>query len=247
MTKFSFQTATLSRPGTRADNEDTCDWRDGLWIVADGLGGHGGGEVASKLAVDALLTALPPDTPLTPESLERAVTAAAESLRARQSEDPSLSGMRTTLVALMSDGKHALWLHLGDSRLYAFRDGRLLIQTADHSVPQALVRAGELTPEAIRFHEDRNRLLRTLGEEKPPRPTLADAPLTLQPGDAFLLCTDGFWESVTESEMEIALAKSPDPTQWLARLELTLARQARPDQDNYTAIAVFVDTENAPA
>jgi len=247
MAPLHFQTATLSRPGARPNNEDACGWRDGLWVVADGLGGHGGGEVASRLAVEALLTALPPDTPLSAEPLQHAVTAAAESLRAYQQDQPTLSGMRTTLVALMSDGTHALWLHLGDSRLYALRNGRLHLQTADHSVPQALVRAGELAPEAIRFHEDRNQLLRTLGEDKPPRPTLADAPLTLQPGDAFLLCTDGFWESVTESEMEIALAKSSDPAQWLARLEQHLVRQTRADQDNYTAMAIFVDAEDMRA
>lgn len=247
MAALHFQTATLSRPGARTNNEDACDWRNGLWVVADGLGGHGGGEVASRLAVDALLKALPPGTPLSAEPLQQAVTAAAEALRAYQQDQTALSGMRTTLVALMSDGVHALWLHLGDSRLYAFRNGRIRIQTADHSVPQALVRAGELAPESIRFHEDRNQLLRTLGEEKPPRPTLADAPLALQPGDAFLLCTDGFWESVTESEMEIALAKSSDPAQWLARLEQPLVRQSRADQDNYTAMAVFVDAEDARA
>ncbi|AFL74010.1 serine/threonine protein phosphatase [Thiocystis violascens DSM 198] len=239
---FRFQTATLSHPGARANNEDVRGHRDGCWVVADGLGGHGGGEVAAQLAVDSLLATVDPAAPLSAESLMQALTTATQAIHARQRTEPRLSGMRTTVVMLVSDGTQALWAHLGDSRLYGFRAGRIVVQTADHSVPQALVRAGELAPEAIRFHEDRNRLLRTLGDDKPLRPTLTETPWRLQAGDAFLLCTDGFWESVTEAEMEIALAKSADPAHWLALLERGLQRQARADQDNYSAIALFVES-----
>ena len=114
------------------------------------------------------------------------------------------------------------------------------MQTADHSVPQALVRAKELTPAEIRHHPDRNRLLRVVGDDKPLRPELPAAPVALQAGDAFLLCSDGFWEGVTEGEMEVALAKARDAADWLARMTLGLRRKDQPGQDNYTALAILV-------
>ncbi len=246
MTPLHFTTALLSRTGERTNNEDACGYRDGCWVVADGLGGHGGGEVAARLAVEALLAAWDPAAPLTAEALTQGLEAAAAAIHSRQAEDPGLSGMRTTLVVLASDGARALWAHVGDSRLYRLRDGRVRFQTEDHSVPQALVRAGELTPAGVRDHPDRNRLLRALGDGQPPRLTLAPAPLDLRAGDAWLLCSDGFWEAVTEGEMEVALAKAGDAADWLERLELVLRRQAKPGQDNYTALAILVEAPVAP-
>lgn len=249
MTGLSFTSASLSKPGARAGNEDACgvreDARGGVWIVADGLGGHGGGEVAAQIAVQTLLGAIDPAADVGPDGLADALSSAAQALRDRQQAEPALSGMRTTVVILISDGARARWAHLGDSRLYWFRSGRIRAQTEDHSVPQALVKAGELAPEAVRFHEDRNRLLRTLGEEKPPRPTIVQMPLALAAGDAFLLCSDGFWESVTEGEMEIALAKAADPTHWLSMMERRLIAREQSGQDNYTAIGIWVQPSDA--
>ena len=239
MTAIRFDTAALTRAGAREVNEDACHFRDGCWVVADGLGGHGGGEVASQLAVDGFLATWDPRAPLTAAALTTGLAAAAAAIHARQAQDARLSGMRTTLVALASDGETALWAHVGDSRLYILRDGRVHFQTADHSVPQALVRAGELTPAEVRHHPDRNRLLRVVGDGKPLRPDLAASPFAVRPGDAFLLCSDGLWESVTEGEMEVALAKATDAADWVQHMELCLRRRAAPSQDNYTALAIL--------
>jgi serine/threonine protein phosphatase PrpC len=249
MTGLRLRSASLSKAGARAVNEDACGVREdagrGLWIVADGLGGHGSGEIAAGIAVETLLDALDPAAGLGPDRLADAFVRVARALRDRQEAEPARRGMRTTVVVMAIDGSDARWAHVGDSRLYWVRGGRIRAQTEDHSVPQALVKAGELAPEAVRFHEDRNRLLRTLGEEKPPRPTLLETPLVLQPDDAFLLCSDGFWECVTEGDMEIALAKAADPTEWLQRMERRLIARALADQDNYTAIGVWVDASGA--
>ncbi|MBK1646681.1 serine/threonine protein phosphatase [Thiocapsa imhoffii] len=249
MTRCDFISATLCKAGARANNEDAYGVREdddgGVWVVADGLGGHGGGEVAARIAVETLLGALDPGAGLGSVDLMAVLTDAAGAIRARQRAEPALSGMRTTVVVLASDGEHALWAHLGDSRLYWFRAGRILVQTEDHSVPQALVRAGELAPEAVRFHEDRNRLLRTLGDEKPLRPGIPEAPLALVDGDACLLCSDGFWESVTEAEMEVSLAKAGDPGQWLTLMEKCLRGRTHPGQDNYTALAIWFERSDA--
>ena len=240
MSALTLSTATLSRAGGRDANEDAAAHRDGCWVLADGLGGHAGGEVAARLAVDQVLGALAGAPLPTGEALAQAIADAHHAIQDHQDRDPRLERMRTTLVVLVSDGERALWAHVGDSRLYHFRGGRLRFQTADHSVPQALARAGEIRPDEIRFHEDRNRLLRTLGNEGEARPTVSATQEPLAPGDAFLLCTDGFWEYVTEGEMEVLLAKSTNADDWLQALAARLLARAAPGNDNYTAMAVFV-------
>ena len=240
MSPLHLRTATLSRTGGRAYNEDCGGAAPGCWVMADGLGGHGGGEVASRLAVETLLAAAASAPLLDPAALGAAIESADAAIRASQATDPRLERMRTTLVVLTSDGRKALWAHVGDSRLYHLRHGRIAFQTADHSVPQSLANAGEIQPSEIRFHEDRNRLLRTLGNDRPLRPTLAAAPLTLVPGDAFLLCTDGFWDYVTEAEMEVALASATSADDWLRTMTAGLVERATPEHDNYSAIAVWV-------
>lgn len=239
-------TATLTSAGGRPYNEDCFGHRTlggaQCWLVADGLGGHVGGEVASQAAVEGFLYSFAQQPrPLSAESLERHLQAAHAGVLAGQRDHPDLANMRTTLVALLSDGTAALWAHIGDSRLYGFRHGKLAEATQDHSVPQAMANAGEIPPTAIRHHEDRNRLLRDVGGTKGIRPTIKASPWVLQSGDGFLLCTDGFWEHVTETAMAIELAKSATPQQWLDNMAWRLQHLGLQGHDNYTAIAVFVD------
>ena len=238
MTELTLTTASVSHIGYRARNEDSCAWVPGCWTVADGLGGHGGGEVAARLAVDTVLTAIR-DQPPKPAALQRAILRADQAIIDQQSQQRRLSQMRTTLVLLVSDGCHALWAHVGDSRLYHLRDGQVQERTRDHSVPQALADAGLIHPEDIRHHPDRNRLLRCLGSGTDPGITVGD-PITLTPGDTFLLCTDGFWESVTDQDLTSTRAQAPDPDTWLNTLAERIQTRADPAQDNYTALSVWV-------
>lgn len=240
MTTRTFRTAQLSIAGGRTQNEDALGQGEGIWVLADGLGGHGGGEIASRLAVNAVLAATQVAGTGLPD-LSEIIAAAHQAVVDGQQEAARLVAMRTTLVVLCSDGRNARWAHVGDSRLYGFRAGSLWVQTADHSVPQVLALAGEISLEQIRGHEDRNRLLRCLGQDRPPKPALSEDAVPLQPGDVFLLCSDGFWEWVDEDEMQQTLAATSEPTAWLNSLEQRLLARAEPGHDNYSAMAIFVD------
>ena len=146
--------------------------------------------------------------------------------------------MKTTLVFLYIEDGCARWMHIGDSRLYHFSGGHLQSQTMDHSVSQMAVLMGEITPQEIRFHEDRNRVLRALGGDNA-KPDVS-APVILTGGnDAFLLCTDGFWEYVYEEEMEKTLQNAKTPQEWLKSMETILRTRTPADSDNFTAAAVF--------
>lgn len=238
-----FSTEFVSMPGGRELNEDHCDFatEKGVfcWVVADGLGGHIAGETASRLAVEEVLRSFHMEPTLCGAALRDHVVAAQTRLRRAQERDNQLRGMGTTIVILASDGVHAQWAHVGDSRLYWIHDGQIRGWTKDHSVPQALADGGEIAEGDIRFHVDRNRLLQAIGGSETPSPAILEQPLDIEPGDKFLLCTDGFWEYVREMEMEADLAKSVTPQGWLELLEGRLLSRAPTDHDNYTAMCAW--------
>ncbi len=252
---MTIKTVALSDVGGRRNNQDAFDYVEpgtldasgaGCWAIADGLGGHGGGEEASRLAVHAALEAFKEKPMLAPDTLARCIHRAQRAIHDRRSSDERLQHMRTTLVVLIVEEGHAIWAHIGDSRLYHFRtdpDTKTirLRRTKDHSVPQVLAEAGEITQMEIRDHEDRNRLLQSLGGDEELRPSIEPRPIPIHTGDAFLLCTDGFWEYLSDLEMYVELVKAQLPDDWLRNLMLRFEDKTveRNDHDNYSAIAIF--------
>ena len=234
------RTASYTDVGGRPENEDsTRQARMGedrlCLVVADGLGGHGGGAQASAAAADTICREWGGDAGS--EALKRLVRMGHEAVTAIQTPQ---CAMKSTVVALEIDGSRAAWAHVGDSRLYHFMDGKLIFQTKDHSASQIAVYMGEITVDQIRFHEDRNRVLRALGQDGTPAVEAMEA--ELPPGKhAFLLCSDGFWEYVLEDEMAADLAAAADPPDWLSRMRSRLTARAPGDNDNNTAAAVWVD------
>ena len=234
------KTASISDCGGRAINDDTVRIRqehDRAWVfVGDGLGGYAGGQQASQAAAEALMAASRKGSLLTDAQMIGAANQADQAVRKVQKERSGK--MKTTLVFLAIEDGQARWMHVGDSRLYRFQGGSLKFQTMDHSVSQMAVLMGEITTREIRFHEDRNRVLRALGGENA-KPDLAQT-FDLSDGqNAFLLCTDGFWEYVYEEEMEQTLRQSRDPQQWLDKMLAILRSRVPADNDNFTAAVVF--------
>jgi PPM family protein phosphatase len=239
-----YKTASLSRTGGRSQNEDFLESiaieNSYCWVVADGLGGHEGGEIASQLAVNKIIESFQEVKLVSGMALKQYLHNAQDALVERQKREVKLASMRTTVVVLLAQEAKAVCGHVGDSRLYYLHSGKIAFQTKDHSVPQAMVNAGEISPGQVRYHEDRNRLLRVLGMEGEMRPVVEQIQHPISRGDAFLLCTDGFWEYVTEIEMEIDFAKSYNPEEWLTRMESRLLGRVKDGHDNYSVNAIFV-------
>jgi serine/threonine protein phosphatase PrpC len=243
--------ATLSRRGGRSCNEDACGHsrtpQHLCCVVADGAGGHGGGDVASKLVVGHIIeqTVLAPLACI--DEVQDLLIDANVQLRRHRCESDDTRDMHCAVVALFIDleSREALWGHAGDSRLYVFRGGQVLSCTRDHSAVQSMVDAGLLMPEQIRTHPRRGELLSALGS--PPEELLvstATHPWPLEPHDVFLLCTDGLWEHVDEAAMCASLGRSADPNAWLASLEAQVlshaAEAGTSGHDNFSGIAVWV-------
>jgi protein phosphatase len=198
----------------RSNNEDFfyVDSESGLYIVADGMGGHQAGEVASHLAVETIRSSLKDrgdrwSTVDLREAIEQANTRVLqESLH-----DPKKHGMGTTAVvlAITQDG-HVLLGHVGDSRAYAFTLQGLKQLTEDHSVVYQLVKEGKITEEEARFHPGRGALLRSLGVHQDVEVDVAES---VFPFESLLLCTDGLTEMLTDDQIEEILRENPDPQQ----------------------------------
>ena len=222
----------------RARNEDSFVMRPqaGLWAVADGMGGHGYGDVASRMAIEALtgLDAAPSGEALLAD-VERAVAAANREMRGFAERHGDVV-MGTTLVALLIHGAHFACLWCGDSRAYLLRAGALRQLTRDHSETQDLVDRGVLDSAEAKLWPRRSVLTRALGAMEAPELDLVSE--RWAPGDAFLLCSDGLTAHCEDGEIAAALAGDDPQAVCDGLIALTLERGA---SDNVTAIVLRCD------
>jgi len=237
---MSFITACYSGKGGRTKNEDDIYHNQindtYIAIVADGLGMHGGGEIASAAVVDTISKSFLEKPLIEKNAVSDYFITANNAVLSKQTISCK---MKSTVVMLLSKHKKLAFAHVGDSRLYHFSGGKLVFQTQDHSVSQMAVASGEINVSQIRFHEDRNRLLRAMGGDVTIRPEILLPKDSVKDNDSFLLCSDGFWEYVLESEMEIDLMKSDTPDKWISNLLERVGKRINGKNDNLSVIAIF--------
>jgi serine/threonine protein phosphatase PrpC len=225
----------------RSGNEDSYFCGRTVFAVADGLGGHQGGEVASAVAVEPL-AALDGREFADPAEAAEALTAAIRKANAaildQAAGDPGLWGMGTTVTAAALAGERHLQLaHVGDSRAYLLRDGSLEQLSTDHTVVAELVRRGRLTPAQAAIHPERSILTRAVGLD-PRIPVDTPDPLELQDGDQVLLCSDGLTEAVDDDQIAQVLSAEPDGN--AACQALIEAANAAGGPDNITVVLLRV-------
>ncbi len=244
----------------RSSNEDSFGVFDdlGLYVVADGMGGHAAGEVASLLAVEMIRDAfrqsrdaspngspertIPADAAPAPERrLVSAVEQANRRIFAAGQEDEARSGMGTTVAAVWFDGKTAHVAHVGDSRVYRFRDSGLAQITTDHSLVNDYLARGLMTPEEAIGHPMRHVLIRALGTT--PSVAVDTIALPLEPGDILLLCSDGLSNVVPPSEIA-AILGAPDEDPALRCRRLIDTANQHGGLDNITAVLIQADASS---
>lgn len=235
----------------RNHNEDSflVDEELQLYVVADGMGGHAGGGTASRIAVETIdremrgvrNSADNPfagvDTPLQdsplPEFLRNAVEKACFEIFRQAQEDPRLAGMGTTVISLCVRGEHALFAHVGDSRAYLVRGDLIQQVSEDHSLVNEQIKAGMITPEEARHSRYKNIITRSVGFEEEVQVDVMG--LITQPGDYFILCSDGLANLVEDKEIQQAVMNNPLAD--APRKLIDLANE-RGGDDNITVIVV---------
>ncbi|MBN9192298.1 PP2C family serine/threonine-protein phosphatase [Microbacterium sp.] len=237
---FQGSSAALSHTGkVRANNQDSGYAGSNLFVVADGMGGHAGGDVASSLAI-ARIEALDQPFASTSEAereLRQTIADAAGDLIDTVKVRPELAGMGTTVSAIVMVDDYAVIAHIGDSRIYLYRDDALTQITTDHTFVQRLVDSGRITPEEARYHPRRSVLMRVLGDMDAD-PELDTFIMPTQPGDRWLLCSDGLSGVVDDAHTAKALSLGLAP----GRTADLLLKQALDGgaPDNVTIVIVDV-------
>ena len=238
---MQFSVYQVSRKGGREKNEDRmgyCYTRDaGLFALADGMGGHPEGEVASQLALQTMAALFQRDAKPTLDDplrfLHDAIIAGHHQLLRYATEKALMDTPRTTIVACVLQGDAAYWAHCGDSRLYLVRDGKLIARTRDHSYSELQETLSHVVPMGEKFN--RNVLFTCLGS--PGKPVVDTAgPLLLHSGDRVLLCSDGLWGSVPDADIAEQLAQRTISDAVPELVERAL-RHAGAKSDNVTVLA----------
>jgi protein phosphatase len=218
--------------------------RGTLVVVADGMGGHSAGEVASQLAAD-VVTRLYYETGGEPgQALRHAVEEANRRIHEAAARDAAKHGMGTTCTALALCGGRAYAAHVGDSRLYMLRDGQLYQLSEDHSAVNEMVKLGIITKEQARTHEDKNVILRALGTTPDVEVSMLE-PFAVREGDRYLLCSDGLHDLVLEDEIASVLSESADIHAAGERL-IAMAKE-RGGHDNITVGIIAIMPEGTAA
>lgn len=238
---MSYDVGYLTKCGDKEINEDAiCVFEKDdtlVCILADGLGGFDSGEVASKFVVESIHKSILNDFVLSEEYLAGIIEKAHKELINEQNKNPLNRKMCSTIVVLLVNDDTAIYAYVGDSRLYMFSNKHIVFTTKDHSVCQLFVNAGELEYENIRFHEDKNKITRALGQSE--GFSVECGHLQLNPDtDSFLLCSDGVWENLDSLQLEFEYCKSHAISDWLRNIETRILLQARKSMDNYSLIGL---------
>jgi serine/threonine protein phosphatase PrpC len=219
----------------REQNEDAYGYKENLFVVADGMGGHQAGEIASAIAVETILAA--DFTTAIELELSKAIQKANDSILAEVEARPELGGMGTTVAVLVFRSQTAYLAHVGDSRIYHYTGGRLEQLTRDHSLVAELVKNGEISESDAKRHPQRNILTRALGSKGEIQ--IEFQKVAANTGDKFLLCSDGLSGMVDETTIAAVLKSEEDP-QFLAEKLVTLANESG-GIDNITVVIAEVD------
>ena len=250
---MQLEVSVLSNPGGRERNEDACGfWTGGggcFCVVSDGAGGHGGGDIASKLAVRMILSSFQDAPECTGPAIEAALRAAHAAIviaAGRASSGPPRCARprpssRSTPCATRRSGATSATRACTASAAAASSRRRRTTASSRRWSTRATSRRTRCGSRA-----QRSRLFAALGHDDDFVSTVAAAPFAIEGGDVFLLCTDGFWEYIDEAAMAEALAGTASPAEWLRRMEQDVVKNGREGQDNFSAVAVWC-TEAAPA
>lgn len=238
--------ACFSNIGDNTVNEDSVQVVEKgeiiCFIVSDGLGGHGGGKMASEIVTRSVCDVIRDRSILSKELIDRCFLSAQKTLMENQLIQEFTNGMKATLVLMLTDRKKAIWGHVGDSRLYYYHNARYMSHTLDHSVPQMLVSLGELSEGEIRHHIDRNKLTKVLGIEwNKPMYEIDCEKHKLRKGDCFILCTDGFWEWFDEGLVSKKMLNNNSAKEAVTLLgNSALCNCPLGERDNTSAILVMI-------
>ncbi|MBO5870723.1 MAG: serine/threonine-protein phosphatase [Clostridia bacterium] len=235
--------AIFTNVGGRQINEDSVgvfqNGENNCYILCDGLGGHGMGDVASSLVVSVFESQFKKTDDVV-NFVGETFAAAQDILMAEQKARNAKRKMKTTGVAVVTDDRNAYFGYIGDSRGYVFHRNKVKTRTLDHSIPQMLVLSKEIKEDQIRNHPERNILLRVMGVDWEDNMYELMSPMPLKKCQAFLLCSDGFWELIDEKEMCLQLKKANSVEEWLDNMvKIVQANGEGKNMDNYSAIAVW--------
>lgn len=237
-----FDKYEFTNRGGRSDNEDSAGSMicgdNGIFVVADGLGGHSFGKIASACVRDTLLESFPCQDGNPSWWLGEQIEKANQRLLALQKERNAV--LKSTAAVLYITAERAVWAHVGDSRLYYIHENRLRAFTEDHSVAYKKYKAGEISRSEIAFDEDQSRLLRSLGSIDHKEPVIRAYEESLVPGDAFFLCSDGAWEYLDDEEIVIDFLKSENARQWAQYLLLRMMERVSGANDNLTILTIIM-------
>ncbi len=241
-----------SRKGSRKVNQDRIAYTYGrdtlLLVVADGMGGHVGGEIAAQICVRLFIERFQREAKPVLKNpfkfLQDSMTRAHEALGSYANQFSMLETPRTTCVACVVQANHAYWAHVGDSRLYLFRQGRLVSETKDHSKVQYLVDQGIIAEDDLANHPDRNRIFSCLGGLVDPVIDLSKR-TQLVDGDLIVMSTDGFWSVATKEEIATWLTSTPI-LQTAPQMMREAERRGGAEGDNLSAIVVRWGPEAIP-
>ncbi len=209
-----------------------------VFLLADGLGGHGNGDYASRFVVENMRRLLQ-ENPT--RNIEECIQDSQDRLLEEQKRLQAENSMKTTITALDIQGEQAQFYHVGDSRIYYFHKNKYNMRSQDHSVPQMLYMSGRIKEKDIRHHEDRSKLIKVMGMEWNAPKYDVSKPIRIGKKDAFLLCSDGFWELVEEKTMTKMLKKASSVEEWLTAMQQEVLKNGTgTNMDNYSAIAVMI-------